>query len=209
MKLLCVSDQIDPLIYTDSIKQRFADIDMILCAGDLPKEYLEFIVSTLNKPLIFVIGNHHTQDFPCCKTGVLVDSKVRHEEGLLIAGLGGCIRCSRRKNQFTNFQMFMRMLAMFPALFLNRIMHGRFLDILLTHASPLGIHDKKEKCYRGFKCFLWFMRIFKPRYLVHGHMHRYDINDARTTRYFDTLVINAYSHYIIDTTDNSFPYTRQ
>ena len=58
MKILCISDQIDPLIYTNSIRQRFADVDLVLCAGDLPMDYLEFIVSSLNKPVFFVFGNH-------------------------------------------------------------------------------------------------------------------------------------------------------
>jgi len=199
MKLLCVSDQMDPLVYSDSIKQRFVDVDLILSAGDLPKDYLEFIAWTLNKPLLFVFGNDHIRESPCRKTSAHVDSKVRREEGLIIAGLGGCMKHNRGKNQFTDFQMYMKMLALLPSLFLNRVFHGRFLDVLLTHASPLGIHDKDNACYRGFKSFLWFMRVFKPRYLVHGHIHLYGASDVRTTKYFDTLVINAHSHCIIDT----------
>ena len=45
MKILCVSDQIDPLVYTNSIKERFADVDIVLCAGDLAMEYVDFIFS--------------------------------------------------------------------------------------------------------------------------------------------------------------------
>jgi len=36
MKLLCVSDRIDPLVYADSLAERFCDADVILGAGDLP-----------------------------------------------------------------------------------------------------------------------------------------------------------------------------
>jgi Icc-related predicted phosphoesterase len=43
------------------------------------------------------------------------------------------------------------------------------------------------------------MRTFKPKYLIHGHIHLYDLSAVRTTKYQDTWVINAYSHYIIDT----------
>jgi Icc-related predicted phosphoesterase len=45
------------------------------------------------------------------------------------------------------------------------------------------------------------MRRFKPRYLVHGHIHLYDLSATRTTRYGDTQVINAYGHYVIDLED--------
>jgi Icc-related predicted phosphoesterase len=43
------------------------------------------------------------------------------------------------------------------------------------------------------------MRVFKPQYLIHGHIHLYDLSAVRTSRYNDTLVVNAYSHFVIDT----------
>jgi hypothetical protein len=45
------------------------------------------------------------------------------------------------------------------------------------------------------------MRVFKPKYLIHGHIHLYDLSAVRLTRYYGTLVLNAYSHYIINTED--------
>jgi Icc-related predicted phosphoesterase len=218
MKILCVSDQIDPLVYTNSIRERFKDTNIILCAGDIPIDYLDFIVSSLNKPFFFILGNHHVKEyyakrkdmepdypmtFGSSETNSLgagyTESKVRFEEGLIVAGLGGSIRYNRGDNQFTNLEMYWRIFKMLPALFFNRIYRGRFLDELLTPAPPKGIHDKEDKCHQGFKAFLWFMRTFKPRYLVHGHIHLYDLSELRTTQYHDTLVINAYSHYVIDT----------
>ena len=203
MKILCVSDQIDPLIYTDSIKQNFAGVDLVLSAGDLPMDYLDFIASTLGKPLLFVLGNQHTKASPDHNTGIHVDVKIHREKELIIAGLGGSMRFNQGENQFTDFQMYFRILTLLPALFFNRIFRGRFLDILLTHASPLGIHDKEDPNYRGFKSFLWFMRVFKPRYLVHGHKHLYNLGEVRTSKYCDTLVINAYCHYLIDTREKT------
>jgi len=102
-------------------------------------------------------------------------------------------------NQYTEGQMLREIWKLFPRLLLNRIFRGRWLDILLTHAAPRGIHDKEDPCHRGFKCFLWFMRFFKPRYLIHGHIHLYDLSELRTTQYGSTLVINAYSQYLINT----------
>ncbi|MDR2100967.1 MAG: metallophosphoesterase [Treponema sp.] len=217
MKILCISDQIDPLVYTNSIKERFKDIDVVLSAGDLPMDYLGFIVSCLNKPLLFVFGNHnieelvyykHEQDYPLMwlednhfhNSGAThIGSRVIREEGLIFAGLGGSMRYNRGENQFTEFGMYLEIFKLIPRLILNRLFRGRFLDILLTHASPAGIHDKQDRCHWGFKAFLWFMRVFKPKYLIHGHIHLYDLADVRLTRYQDTLVINAYSHYVIDT----------
>jgi len=205
MKILCVSDQIDPLVYSNSIKSRFSDVDMILCAGDLPLDYLDFIVSNLNKPLFFVFGNHHVQDLTDRtfegRGGIHIGSKVQKGEGLIIAGLGGSMRYNLGANQFTEFEMYMEIIKLIPCLLFNRLIHGRFLDILLTHAPPSGIHDRHDKCHQGFKAFLWFIKKFKPKYLVHGHIHLYDLSDPRKTRWMETNVINAYSHYVIDTAD--------
>jgi Icc-related predicted phosphoesterase len=203
MKILCVSDQLDPLIYTNTIKQRYADVDIILSAGDLPMDYLDFIISTLNKPLYFVLGNHHnnSEGGPEIQYSgaISVETKVRCEDGLIIAGLGGSMRYNKGENQYSDFDMYFRVLKLLPALLFNRVFRGRFLDVLLTHAAPLEIHDKQDRCHMGFKSFLWFMRIFKPKYLIHGHIHLYDFSEVRTTKYFGTTVINAFSHYLIDT----------
>jgi Icc-related predicted phosphoesterase len=198
MKILCVSDQIDPLVYSPNIKERFPGVDCILCAGDLPMDYLDFIGSALNRPLYFVFGNHHTKN-QGETSGVHIGTKAVRENGLLIAGLGGSMRYNRGENQFTETDMYFEIFRLLPRLFLNRFFHGRYVDILLTHAPPRGIHDKEDKCHRGFKAFLWFMKAFRPKYLIHGHIHLYDLSDVRSTRWKDTLVINAYNHYIIDT----------
>ena len=215
MKILCISDLIDPIVYSHNIKERFSDIDMILCAGDLPLDFLDFIVSTLNKPLLFVFGNHDIEDMRYFKTdgssvflnqnehqkygwGIThIGSKIKTEEKLIIAGLGGCMRYNRGPNQYTDFGMYMEIIRLLPALLFHRIFHRRFVDILLTHAPPLGIHDKEDKCHRGFKAFLWFMKAFKPKYLIHGHIHLYDLSDVRMTQWEQTTVVNAYSHCII------------
>jgi predicted phosphodiesterase len=218
MKILCVSDQIDPLVYSASIKERFGDVDFVLSAGDLPMEYLEFIVTTLNKPLFFVFGNHDLKEYdlytsapqpfttwenPLARVptsgAIHAGFKVLREDGLIVAGLGGSIQYNHGENQYTDAQMKWQMIKLIPSLIINRIFRGRYLDILLTHAAPEGIHDKSDPCHRGFKSFLWFMRVFKPKYLVHGHIHLYDLSAVRATKYRETTVLNAYSHYIINT----------
>jgi Icc-related predicted phosphoesterase len=202
MKILCVSDQIDPLVYSNSIKRRFADVDLILGAGDLPLDYLDFIATNLNKPLLFVFGNHHaenmdSEDLESFSSSHL-GSKIRREAGLIVAGLGGCMRYNRGLNQFTDREMYGEIAKLIPTLIFNRIVHGRYLDILLTHAPPKGIHDKPDRCHCGFKAFRWFIKTFKPKYMVHGHIHLYDLADVRSTRCMETEVINAYSHYVIN-----------
>jgi len=219
LNILAVADHVDPLVYSQSIKDRFEGIDCILGAGDLDISYYEYIVSCLNKPLYFVFGNHNLKSlsFFRIKTdshpssdwninttqgfgSICVDGKVIRDKKrkIIIAGLGGSRRYNRSEHQFSEFQMFLRIIHMVPRLTFNRVFRGRWVDILLTHAAPLGIHDREDPCHRGFKSFLWFMKRFKPRYLIHGHTHLYDRNAPRTTQYKNTSIINAYNHIVLD-----------
>jgi len=221
VKILCVSDHIDPLVYSDNIKERFKDIDLILGAGDLPLDYYEYIISCLNKPLYFIFGNHNLKRYHLFKPSQ-VDHVNYHQQkqkaqyevfgsqyiggkvikdkrnNLLIAGLGGSFRYNKGPNQYTEFTMFMNIIPLLPKLWINRIFRGRYLDILLTHAPPRGIHDREDRCHRGFKVFLWFLRRFKPRYMIHGHIHLYDSSARRKSLYMDTTVVNCYDHLVVE-----------
>lgn len=214
MKILCVSDQIDPIVYSTRMKDRFSSIDMVLSAGDLSPDYLGFITSMLNKPVYFVAGNHDTYrskrteknagsmypDNRIEATGA-VDLAFRfiHEDGLILMGLPGSILYNRSENQYSELQMTVKIMTLLPRLLWNRIFHGRAVDIILTHSPPRGIHDKEDKCHRGFNCFVWLIQTFKPLWFIHGHVHLYDLADIRVSECGPTTIVNAFSHWIIDT----------
>ncbi len=219
MKILCISDQVTPVVYSNKIKLRFSDVDLILSAGDVNLEYYGFIVSMLNKPLLFVFGNHNLKYFSYYKKdsfisnqeinqkkfnrlnngGIYIGGKVKKIKGLIIAGLGGSKRYNRGQNQFTEIGMFFYILRIIPKLLINKIIYGRYLDILLTHTPPKGINDGKDRCHSGFKIFLWFIKVFKPAYLIHGHIHLNDINKERISKYQTTKIVNAYEYFVVNT----------
>ena len=219
MKILCISDHIDPIVYSNEIKSRFKEVSLILSAGDLPMRYYDFIVSNLNKPLLFVFGNHNLKHLAEYKPqyrefnrdiynfdkgysfgAVYINGKVKRlkKYNLIIAGLGGSMLYNGGPNQYSEFGMTMNVIRLIPKLILRKIFYGRYLDILLTHAPPAGIHDLPDRCHTGFKIFLWFMKHFKPKFLIHGHVHLYDRNAERASEYLDTCVVNAYNHYLIN-----------
>jgi uncharacterized protein len=215
MKILCVSDQVDPLVYSPRMRERFKDVSLVLSAGDLPPEYLGFITSMLNKDLVYVAGNHDLDELEAHgiarwnedrawstrnSTGALdLGFKLRRVEGLLVLGLPGSMLYNKGANQYSEFEMAFRIALLVPRLFLNKLIFGRAVDLVLTHAAPRGIHDRDDLCHRGFASFLWLMRVFRPRWLVHGHIHLYDLADVRVSLYGDTTVINAFGHWILDT----------
>ncbi len=218
MKILCVADAKDPLVYSSLIKERFKDVDLVLGAGDLPLKYYGFIVTSLNKPLLHVFGNHNLEDFDAVHGKTLypdfsqgkepihrysfgsihIGGRVVKTEGILIAGLGGCKNYNHGKNQYSEFQMLLRIVKMMPKLLFNRIFRGRWVDILLTHAPAYELGDREDPCHRGFKVFHLFLRWFKPKYMLHGHVHLWGLNDEREISYHKTKIINVFNHVVLD-----------
>ncbi|MBN1485533.1 MAG: metallophosphoesterase family protein [Chloroflexia bacterium] len=205
MKILCVSDAVDRRLYSLQARPRLADVDLVLAAGDLPASYLEFLVDLLEAPLYFVMGNHG-EELVRDDRGRLrpplgctsLEGRVLHRQGLLLAGLGGSRRYRPGPYQYGEGAMARRLARLLPRLLYNRLRHGRCLDLLLTHSPPWGIHDRPDPAHQGFRCFLWAIERLRPRYLVHGHCHRYDRRESARTRHGQTWVVNAYEQQIID-----------
>ncbi len=198
--VLAVSDRVDGLIYSDRIRARFGAVDLVLGCGDLPYIYLDFIASMLDVPVHAVRGNH--DDGPEFSGAVPsgyawdmmdLDGRAVRAGGLLIAGLAGSRRYNNGPAQRTEAEMALRIARLLPRLLLNRLRHGRFLDILITHAPPRGIHDQPDRCHQGFAVFRPFLRLCRPRYHLHGHIHVYNHQQTVTrTRFHDTVVLNVY-----------------
>lgn len=205
MKVLAVSDKVVEGIYSSSIHERYDDVDLVLSCGDLPYSYLEYITSTLNVPCFFVHGNHDRPEHMAngCtlrKPGgwTNLDSRTVIAKDTILGGLEGSIRYKPEgEHQYTEQEMALKIWRMVPTLIMNRARYGRYLDILITHAPPFGIHDGEDFCHRGFKSLIWFMERFRPRYLLHGHKHIYK-PENRQTRYLDTEVINVYPYHIVE-----------
>jgi Icc-related predicted phosphoesterase len=210
MKILALSDQVVEHLYSPLIKERFGDVDMVVGCGDLPNYYLDYIVSMLNVPLALVPGNHdlpmtspNAEQAPGSAGGARwsasIDGRVVEEQSLLLAGLGGSIRYRPDGvHQYTQAEMRGRVLRMAPCLYWNRLRHGRFLDILVTHAPPQGIHDAEDPAHVGFKVFNSFIAHFRPRYLLHGHSHVYRRCDITTSQVGGTTIINVYPYRVIE-----------
>lgn len=66
-------------------------------------------------------------------------------------------------------------------------------EVLLTHNSPKGIHDKDDIAHEGFTGLLSYIEKHKPRYCFHGHQH---IN--KETLIGETRVISVYGGWIFD-----------
>ncbi|HWR11406.1 MAG TPA: metallophosphoesterase [Rectinemataceae bacterium] len=214
LKILCVADEVDLLVYSSAIRERFGDVDLVLSAGDLPGEYLGFIATMLNKPIISVAGNHDPSDkkvkniFSGALNLDLESGKergdlgrlsfgIRKEAGISVLGLPGSMLYNGGDNQYSDFSMMFRILPLVPWLFLRKLFTGRGVDIILAHSPPKGIHDGEDLCHHGFKAFKWLMRFASPAYFVHGHVHVYDSRELRERQLGSTTIVNVYGHRVL------------
>jgi hypothetical protein len=214
VKILAVSDEVVDFLYSARLRQHFGEIDLVLGCGDLPFYYLEYIVTVLDVPLYYVPGNHDRLEQylsdgrivyraegcePLDVRAVGVSLPAAGQSPLLLAGLGGSMRYNAEGvHQHTEGEMWGRALGLAPQLLFNRLRHGRFVDILVTHAPPRGIHDDTDLAHTGFRTFCRLMDFFRPRLLLHGHSHVYRSDVVTSTRYKDTQVINVYPYRLIE-----------
>jgi Icc-related predicted phosphoesterase len=206
MRILTVSDKVDELLYSAAITRLFGDVDLVLGCGDLPHYYLEFIVTMLGGPVFYVLGNHDgprsAREYPGgCEN---IDGRTVRYGKLLVAGLEGSMRYNRNPDfQYTEQEMLHKAWRLVPGLMMNKLLYGRYLDILITHAPPRGVHDEPDRCHQGFGAFLFFMDHFRPRYLIHGHVHVYSPLQAVESTYGHTQVINTYGYRTLDIDEGS------
>lgn len=211
MKILIISDKVTQGLYNTFIKKNklLKNVGLILSAGDLPFYYYDFLVSNLNVPLYFIFGNHvreadeefehEPRSFNKMGGFFNLDNKVIRYNNLLIAGLEGSYKYNEKKHQYTEKQMRQKIRKLIPRLLLNKILYGRYLDILVTHAPPNGYYkvEKNDLAHYGFKAFNAFIKKYKPKYVVHGHIHLYGLNTRAIFQYKHTKIINAYGYKII------------
>lgn len=195
MKILTVSDSVEPALFDNFNAERFPGVDLILSCGDLPPEYLSFLLTRLNVPLYFVRGNHDIRLDGYKPEGCIdVDGEVAVHQGLRILGLEGSHWYNGKPHQYTERQMRKKIRKI-----RSKIRRRKGADIIITHAPPRHIHDGEDQCHRGFECFLNLIERYAPRYFIHGHMHfNYTENAQRMTVVNKTKVINSYGHYLFE-----------
>ena len=168
MKILAIADTEERCLWECFRKERFEGVDLILSAGDLDPDYLEFLVTVINKPLIYVRGNHDDRYARHAPGGcICVEDSVYTYRGIRIAGLGGSMRYRDGANMYTEREMSKRMRKLSRKV---RMVGG--CDILLTHAPAAGMGDLDDLPHRGFECFNTALESWGADYMVHGHVDR-------------------------------------
>lgn len=193
MRILAVSDVEAKYLYDYYTPGKLDGFDMILSCGDLRREYLEFLVTLANCPLVYVHGNHDERFEEAPPEGcICADDRIVEVKGVRILGLGGSYRYRRGSCMYTEKQMRRRIRRL-----RFKLRKHKGFDILLTHAPARHINDFDSLSHRGFECFGELLERYRPKYFVHGHIHMsYGVNIPQITAHGDTTIINAYEYCV-------------
>ena len=192
MKILLISDTEERSLWDDwtaSTAERLADVELILSAGDLKAEYLEFLVTMLNVPLVYVRGNHdgmYDENPPeGCEDadGRLVEVECgwgSFRQKVRILGLGGSMRYKdEAPDMYTEHEMEARIKRAERDIRKHRLTDSLLsiirqdskdgvekeqfgFDILLTHAPCRGYGDMEDLPHMGFECFNDLLNKYSP-----------------------------------------------
>jgi hypothetical protein len=214
VRVLAVSDEVDEGLYADVSAARGAQL--ILACGDLPFDYLGYLLDALDIPLVFVPGNHDPEvggyrisraglpvraglpaDAPWPSGAVNADGSVVDVGGLRIAGLGGCLRYRDGPNQYSERQQARRARRLALRAAWRRYRDGRAVDVLLTHAPPRGVGDADDPPHRGFACLAPLAGRTRTPLLLHGHVHPYG-SDVQDLSLGGTVVRNVVGRHLFD-----------
>ncbi len=196
MRLLLLSDKESPFLWDYYKPGRLKDYDLILSCGDLKPDYLSFIVTMANVPLLYVCGNHDIKYAESPPEGCTnIDDKLYIHKGIRILGLGGSPNYGGAPPyQYSEKEMRRRI-----AKLKLKLTWARGVDIVLTHAPASGYGDGDDYAHRGFECFNDLMDRYSPKFLVHGHVHmNYGHSIPRELQRANTRIINAYERYEIE-----------
>lgn len=194
MRILAVSDIEAKYFYDFYSPGKLKGFDLIIGCGDVPMEYLEFLVTMADCPLVYVHGNHDE----CFKREpegcICIDDRLFEFQGVRIVGLGGSYRYRDGKYMYSEKQMAARI----RRLWLSITRHKGF-DILVTHAPARHLNDFDTLPHRGFECFNALLEKYRPKLFLHGHIHRnYGVSIPQRTEHGDTTVVNTFEYAIID-----------
>lgn len=195
MRILAIADVESKLLWDYYQRGMLDGIDLIISCGDLDPRYLSFLVTMTTVPVLYVHGNHDTKYEKIPPEGcTCIEDMVYVYRGIRILGLGGSMRYKPGNHQYTESEMQRRVRRL-----RFQLWRHKGFDILVAHAPAYQLNDGMDLPHQGFKVFLELMEKYKPKFFLHGHVHRnYGRQHKLYDKYGDTHVINAFERCVFD-----------
>ena len=156
--------------------------DLLLSCGDVADQLILEATQAYHCPCILAVKGNHDLDAAFASPIEDLHLRVVEHGGLRIGGLNGCWKYKSRGAFLYDQAEAHRLLADFPP-----------VDILITHNSPRGIHDREDGVHPGFDALTDYIHWAEPKLVIHGHQHQ-----SRETKIGRTTVIGVYGHRVIE-----------
>ncbi|HYM84180.1 MAG TPA: metallophosphoesterase [Candidatus Dormibacteraeota bacterium] len=200
IRLLAVSDELDPALGHDVNRERLGRIDMVIGCGDLGADELCFLGDAFGVPLIYVLGNHDrggrwAQSAPRLPTPL---ARFSTELGLGFVGLSwpGHDRpgLHARRDERAAWVDVARVVVRLAI----RRLTGRAAPVLVvSHAPPRGLGDGPDAYHRGFAGYRWLVERLRPPVWLHGHTNPAS-TERRDVRAGPTRLVNVTGSVLIE-----------
>ncbi len=106
LKILAVSDFIDPSLTRMVETRTLPPVDLILSCGDIEPEYLSFLRDRLDRPLFYIKGNHDIRYTPVNPMGCEnIHRRIITVNRFNFLGLEGSMWYNGGANQYTESMM--------------------------------------------------------------------------------------------------------
>jgi len=177
MNIVIVSD-IDDLHWRGGS----GNADLVLALGDMSDQVIVEVAQAYGCANVFAVKGNH--DMPTAFPKPIHDlhMKVQEYGGLVFGGFNGSWKYKPRGHFLYEQQEAEALLSGLPP-----------VDILISHNSPRGIHDRDDSIHAGFDALNAYIGRASPRFVFHGHQH---VNQE--THVGNTRVIGVYGHRLIE-----------
>lgn len=155
--------------------------DLLISLGDFSeRELLGMSKSLANPPTLAIKGNHDPgyAFLPPIRDMHLITFAFN---GLTFGGLQGCWAYKVGKYCYMQEEA-IEMLQQLPA-----------VDVLITHNSPAGIHERDNAVHQGFTAINEYISKYRPKFVLHGHQHM-----DRETKLGSTRIIGIYKSKLLE-----------
>ena len=177
MKLLVIAD-IDDFHWNHGEGRA----DVVLSCGE---EYVQVILEAAAAHVctkIFAVKGNHDANAPFADPIVDMHLQIRKFSGVVFGGLNGSWRYKPRGHFLYDQAEVGAFLWKFPP-----------VNVLVSHNSPRGIHDREDEVHFGFDALNGYIRRARPRLVLHGHQHA-----NRETALENTRIVGVFGHRLME-----------
>jgi hypothetical protein len=201
IRLLAVSDCVDPALEHAVNRDALGRLDAIVGCGDLEPAYLGFLGDAFRVPVAYVRGNHdrggHWAETAARAPQHLASGRLVEVGGVTVApfewpGL-------RPDRAMRDEWMAWRDVLRVGRGLLRRRLRGRRSPILVvSHAPPRGVGDHAANRYHlGYAAYRWLLDRLQPPLWLHGHVDPATIADWRED-HGDSIVANVTGSVVVE-----------